>query len=72
MDLITTAEAGRRLGVTEQRVRQLIAAGRLAAAKIGRTHAIRPDALATLPDRKTRQAAPRPRTGKQKAKSGLG
>lgn len=37
---ISTAEAAQLLGVTPQRVRVLIAEGRLAAQKIGRDHAV--------------------------------
>ncbi len=39
-DIITTAEAGRRLGVTAQRIRQYIAEGRILATKVGRDYLV--------------------------------
>lgn len=45
-DLISTAEAGRRLGLSPRRVRALITEGRLPARRIGRDYLIRAADLA--------------------------
>ena len=52
MKLINTKEASKLLGVNVQRVRQLIAAGRLPAQKIARDWVIREKDLAKVTDRK--------------------
>jgi excisionase family DNA binding protein len=39
-EIITTVEAGRRLGVTPQRIRQYIAEGRIRAQKVGRDYLV--------------------------------
>jgi excisionase family DNA binding protein len=40
-DYVTTREVGRLLGITDRRVRQLIAEGRLPACKLGKVYLIR-------------------------------
>ena len=50
-DLISTAEAARRLGVSSRRVRALIAEGRLDAIRVGRISLIRAASVAA--DRKS-------------------
>jgi excisionase family DNA binding protein len=52
MRLMTTADAGRALGVTSTRVRQLILAGRLPALRVGRDWLIRERDLARVADRR--------------------
>ena len=52
MKLINTKEASKQLNVNVQRVRQLIAAGRLPAQKIGRDWVIREKDLAKVAHRK--------------------
>jgi len=52
MNLIGTAVAGKRLGVTQDRVRALIKAGRLPAKKVGRDYVIDPEDLALVKNRK--------------------
>ena len=47
-ELLSTAEVGAQLGVTRQRVLELIGEGRLAARKVGRSYVIRADDLAVL------------------------
>jgi excisionase family DNA binding protein len=47
MRLLTTKEAAERLGVSERRVRGLIAEGKLAAQRVGRDYAIEERALAS-------------------------
>jgi excisionase family DNA binding protein len=42
MKVIGTTEAAKRLGISQNRVRDLIASGRLKAQKIGREYAINP------------------------------
>jgi hypothetical protein len=49
---LTTAMAGKELGIQESRVRQLILAGRLKAEKLGGTWAILPAALEAVRVRK--------------------
>jgi excisionase family DNA binding protein len=49
---LTTAQAAARLGVSPSRVRQLIAAGRIKANKIGRDNMIRASSLKAVADRK--------------------
>jgi excisionase family DNA binding protein len=51
-ELLTTAEAGERLGVTRHRVIALINAGRLPAQRVGMQFLIRPADLALVKDRK--------------------
>lgn len=52
MSLLSTTEVAARLNVTPQRVRALIAAGRLPARKVGRDHLIEESDLALVADRK--------------------
>ena len=52
MNIISTAEAARRLGVTPNRVRALIDAKRLKAMKLGREWLIDPKDLEAVKDRK--------------------
>jgi len=52
MDLIGTAEAAQRLGVSPDRVRALIKAERLPAKKLGRDYVINPKDLALVKNRK--------------------
>jgi excisionase family DNA binding protein len=52
MKLINTKKASKLLGVNVQRVRQLIAAGRLPAQKVGRDWVIRERDLSKVADRK--------------------
>ena len=52
MKLINTKKASKLLGVNVQRVRQLIAAGRLPAQKVGRDWVIREWDLSKVADRK--------------------
>jgi excisionase family DNA binding protein len=53
MKLLTTLEAAAALGVTPQRVRVLIATGRLKAQKVGRDWLIAPPALEAVRERKS-------------------
>jgi len=62
MELIGTAEAARRLGVSKARVIRLILDGRLPANKIGNSYAINARDLAKVQDRKPG----RPAKGKKK------
>ena len=55
-ELLTTAEAADRLGLTMRAVQKMIEAGRLEARKVGRDYLIDPAALANIP----KQAAGRP------------
>lgn len=48
---LTTKQAAERLGVSEQRVRALIASGRLKAAKFGNAHSIHERDLAVVATR---------------------
>jgi excisionase family DNA binding protein len=52
MKIIGTAEAARRLNVTQSRVRAMIDAGRLKAIKVGREWLIDPKDLDAVKDRK--------------------
>ena len=52
MNLIGTAVAAKRLGVTQDRVRALIKAGRLPATKLGRDYFIDPEDLVLVRNRK--------------------
>ncbi len=52
MKLLTTIEAGRKLGITYQRVIALIKAGRLPAKKMGRDWIIKEKDLKLVADRK--------------------
>lgn len=45
MDFLTTAQAAEKLGVNQQRIRQLIDAGRIKAAKFGSVWMIQADEL---------------------------
>ena len=67
MKIITTAEAAKRLGVTQNRVRALIEAKRLKAFKYGREWLIDPKDLEAVKDRKVgrpRKSLKRRATGK--------
>jgi excisionase family DNA binding protein len=55
-ELLTTAEAADRLGLTMRAVQKMIEAGRLEARKVGRDYLIDPAALENIP----RQTAGRP------------
>ncbi len=55
-DLMTTAEAADRLGLTVRAVQKMIEAGRLQARKVGRDYLIEPLALGSIP----KQAKGRP------------
>jgi excisionase family DNA binding protein len=55
-ELLTTAEAADRLGLTIRAVQKMIEAGRLEARKVGRDYLIAPNALESI----TKQAAGRP------------
>lgn len=48
MELLSTAQAAEKLGVSERRVRQLINEGKLSAHKLGRDFAIEESALETV------------------------
>ena len=52
MKIISTAEAAKRLGVTQSRVQKMITAKRLKAIKVGREWLIDPKDLEPLKDRK--------------------
>jgi excisionase family DNA binding protein len=52
MDLLTTSQAAKKLGVTSRRVVALINAGRLPAEKIGPNFVIKPKDLAKVKNRK--------------------
>jgi excisionase family DNA binding protein len=51
MKVIGTTEAAKRLGISQNRVRDLIASGRLKAQKIGREYAIDPSDLKAVQNR---------------------
>lgn len=53
MELLTTPEAAKRLGVTVARVQKLIWDGRLPAQKIGRDYVIKEEDLKLVENRKT-------------------
>lgn len=52
MNLISTAQAAEKLGVSIRRVVALIHAGRLPTTKVGRIHLIQPKHLEQVADRK--------------------
>jgi excisionase family DNA binding protein len=64
MKFITTAEAAKRLNVTQSRVQKMIAAKRLKAAKVGNLWLIDPKDLDALKDRRVG----RPRKTRKSAK----
>jgi excisionase family DNA binding protein len=64
MKVIGTTEAAKRLGISANRVRDLIASGRLKAQKIGREYAINPKDLDAVKNR----IPGRPRKAAQKRK----
>ena len=64
--LLTTAEAGALLGISAIRVRQLIAAGRLAAQKVGRDFLIEPGDLDAVRYRPTGRP---PKNGREPRKT---
>ena len=66
MNIIGTAEAARRLGVTRNRVRALIDAKRLKATKVGNAWMIDPKDLDAVKDRKVG----RPRKSRKATKRG--
>ena len=51
-DLLTTEQAGEKLGVNASRVRQFILEGRLPAIKLGRDNLIREEDLSLVQERK--------------------
>lgn len=57
MQLLTTAEAAAKLGVSPRRVRKMITDGRLPAKKVGRDYVIDPRGLKAVEDRKTGRPA---------------
>jgi excisionase family DNA binding protein len=65
MEVIGTTEAARRLGISPNRLRDLIASGRLKAQKIGREYAINPKDLAAVKNR----IPGRPRKARKATKS---
>ena len=65
MKIIGTAEAARRLNVTQSRVRVLIDSGRLTAMKVGREWLIDPKDLDAVKDRKVG----RPRKARKTSKT---
>ena len=65
MKIISTAEAAKRLGVTQSRVQKMIAAKRLKAIKVGREWLIDPKDLEPLKDRKVG----RPRKARKTSKA---
>jgi len=50
---ITTKEAAEKLNVSEGRIRQLVADGRLPAVKVGQTNLVKESDLELVKDRKT-------------------
>ena len=68
MDIIGTTEAGRRLGISDARVRALIESGRLKAVKIGGAWLIDPKDLAAVKVRKVGRPKSRKSTKKKRAK----
>jgi len=64
MKIISTAEAAKRLGVTQSRVQKMISAKRLKAIKVGREWLIDPKDLEAVKDRKVG----RPRKSRKGAK----
>ena len=52
-DLLTTEQAGEKLGVNASRVRQFILEGRLPAIKLGRDNLIREEDLTLVQERKS-------------------
>ena len=67
MKMLTTKEAGERLGVTVQRIHALIRDNRLPAEKFGRDYLIKESDLKLVADRKP--GRPPKQTGKQEKKS---
>jgi len=65
MKIISTAEAAKRLGVTQSRVQKMIAAKRLKAIKVGREWLIDPKDLEAVKDRKVG----RPRKSRKSTKN---
>jgi excisionase family DNA binding protein len=68
MKIIGTTEAGRRLGVSDARVRALIESGRLKAVKIGGAWLIDPKDLDAVKERKVGRPKSRKSTKKQSNK----
>jgi excisionase family DNA binding protein len=64
MKIIGTAEAARRLNVTQSRVRAMIDAGRLKAMRVGREWLIDPKDLEAVKDRKVGRPRKSRKTGK--------
>jgi excisionase family DNA binding protein len=62
-DLLTTAEAATRLGLSAPRIRQLVLAGRLPATKHGRDWLIKTEDLAQLERRAYRRGPGEGQTG---------
>ena len=64
-ELLTTAEAADRLGLTVRAVQKMIEGGRLEARKVGRDYLIAPASLENIP----KQAAGRPPKSEKRATS---
>jgi excisionase family DNA binding protein len=67
-ELLSTAEAGERLGVTRQRILELITAGRLPARKVGRSYVVRAGDVSSLERNKVGRP-PAKKVGKGRGKS---
>ena len=68
--MLTTTEAAEQLGVSGERVRQLIKTGRLPSQQLGRDHLIREADLKLVAERRPGRppkAAPRPTNGRRPA-----
>ena len=65
MKIIGTTEAGRRLGISDARVRSLIMSGRLKAVKVGGAWLIDPNDLATVKNRKVGRPRKARKTSKE-------
>lgn len=63
-DLLTTEQAGEKLGVNASRVRQFILEGRLPAIKLGRDNLIREEDLALVQERKAGRPSNNPTSTK--------
>ena len=66
MELLSTAQAAQKLGVSERRVRQLISEGKIVAHKLGRDFAIKESEIENV---KTYGKAGRPPKEKSKEKN---
>lgn len=59
MDYLTTRQAAEKLGISDRRVRELIAAGTLPATRFGERHLIRPADLSRARKRNTQRGRPK-------------